>query len=80
MNTNTHPNVRFLDCEKAGQIASYLTLHADLIAECRKHGATLDLATSDVVLYVEDCNTEMKAYLFSRWPDGVMVDATTFCA
>lgn len=45
-------------------------LYGDLIEQCRKHGAVLDLATSDVCMYVEDCTPELAEIVRKDYPQA----------
>ena len=61
---------KILDCETKVQEQDYLRIHADAIKLCRELGATLDLATSDVVIYVEAKSEEDARKIAACYPDA----------
>lgn len=59
--------VMFLGCEEQDTREKMASIHDDLINLCKQHGAILDLATSDVVIYVRDCSPELAKILYERF-------------
>ncbi len=55
--------LRILDADE-GQISFFKATHRKVLEVCRETGAILDLATSDVVIYLENANREVAERCF----------------
>jgi hypothetical protein len=49
-----YKNIKFLDCESIEGRESRFKMHKDLYNLCKRHGAVLDLATSDLNIYIQN--------------------------
>jgi hypothetical protein len=63
-------SVKFLSCESFENRLNYYNLHKKAINLCQRHGAVFDLATSDVVIYVQKCSKKLELKLMQIYSNA----------
>lgn len=63
---------KILDMDADYPESEYVKIHEKAIAVCRQHKAVLDLATSDVNVFLDDATNEVAQLVLACYPKAEM--------